>query len=512
MSHPNPKRFLAAALAAIAIVPTIAACTATPEEGSAPQLTIALPSAPTSLDPSQGSGGQNSIFQVPAYQGLLHISGNADVVPSLADSFEWTDDTNTQLTVKLHPDLKFSDGTDLNADAVKTSIEHFKEGQSVFSYVAASIASIETPDPLTVVFNLSEPTPALPTYLAENTGMGSIISPQALDDGVNLGTTTVGAGPYVLAESETVQGSVYTYTPNEHYYDQDAIKFGEIEIRVIENANTALSALQSGQVDVAYGQTDTFETATQAGLSTVAFPTNINGLWLQDQKGEVVPALGDVRVRQALQYAVDRASIADAVTLGAGAATYQSVTPDSLGYDASLELIYDYDVAKAESLLAEAGYPDGFTMEITAAPGPDNTTLAQAIAEQFGKIGVVVNIIPSSTFPEYAQQQESGAYSGTVVGLGMQGMLDAMSNVFGPSALVNPRHTDFADVNAAAAAASSESGDAGDEAWRDVNRMTVEQALVVPVTTIPSLYYWADTVTGVDGSSMMNPVFWSPAE
>ena len=209
---------------------------AAPASGSStkPVLTIALPSAPTSLDPSRGSGATNVQFQDPAYQGLLHAGGDGgQISPSLASSYQWLGTGNQRLKVVLRSGLQFSDGAPLNSDAVKVSAEHFASAGGQFAYVGQEVASIETPDPLTVIFDLKASDPTFPSGLAETSGLGMIISPQALTGGTNLGTTTDGAGPYELSQGQTVEGSTYTYLPNPHYYNTSGIKYSKIVIRVI---------------------------------------------------------------------------------------------------------------------------------------------------------------------------------------------------------------------------------------------------------------------------------------
>jgi peptide/nickel transport system substrate-binding protein len=505
-------RIGAVAVTTSAVILALVACSNQPTSAAKQTLTIAMSSVPTSLDPSKGSGGPNTLTQDPAYQGLLHVTGASTVSPNLAESFRWVGGGNTTFEIKLRPGLRFSDGTPLNANAVKTSIEHFKGNGSVFAYAASAISSIDTPDTSTVVFHLSQPTPEFPLNLAEGTGMGMIISPKALTEKIPLGTSTDGAGPYQLSSSGTVQGSVYTFTPNKYYYDPAAIKFGKIVVKVIADATTALSALRSGQVDVTYGELTTYKSAKSYGLNEVAYPINILGVWLLDQDGKLAPEFANVKVRQAIEFAIDRKSIAKAITAGTGVATDQNALPGTLGYLKSLENAYPYNPEKAKKLLAAAGYANGFSMSIAVPVGSDYGTLSQAFAEQLSKVGIKVSIDPASTFPAWVQQVLSNKFPGAVVGLSLLGMPAAMDNLFSANALMNPAHTNFSTVVDGAAAASKLSGAEATAAWSAVNKATVDEALQVPVTTEATIYYWGKSVTGVGDSSSANPVFFSPAK
>lgn len=502
------KSTVALAAAALALASLSGCSSAASTVHGKTTLTIATPQAPTSLDPSIGSGGQLTLFQDTAYQSLFHTVGNTGVAPSLASGYTWVGTGNTTLKVTLRPGIKFSDGTDLDSAAVKNWIAYFKKQDGAHAYAAATIASIDTPNKLTVVFHLSAPTPQLPANLAETTGMGAIGSPKALQDGAKLDQTTDGAGPFVLSTKATVQGSTYTYVPNPHYYDSKAIDFNKVVIKVIANANTAYDALRSGQVNISWGDSANYKAAKAAGLNEAAFPINLVGMWTSDPKGEIVPALGNIHVRQALQYAINRSAIAKvAAPNGTGEGTVQPVTPDSVGYNKSLESQYPYDPAKAKSLLAEAGYPNGFPMTISVAPaGGSELVVAQAIASQLAKVGVTVTLRTPATFNEWVQDVFTGKYE-VVIGLGLNGMPTTMDNLFNSPALLNYRNASYPDLISLAHTAAGLGGNAAEKAWEAVNAKEVKDAYELPVVDTSSIYYWNSSVKGVDGSSLLNPAY-----
>lgn len=482
-----------------------------------PSLRIALSSAPTSLDPSRGSGGSNATFQYPAYAGLLYIAGDGvTITPLLAESFGWASDDNTEFKLVLREGLMFSDGTPLDAVAVKASVEHYAKGGSVFSFVAAPIAEMVTPDNRTVVFKLSQPTPSFPADLAGDNGMGLIISPTAFGaDPEALGTSTVGAGPYMLSKDGTVEGSTYRYVPNPHYHDAASIAWAEIVLRVIQDPNTALSTLQAGDIDVSFGTPMNYTQATGAGVEVAIIASGVNGFWIQDHDGRVVKALANPDVRRAISLAIDRKGLAQGLTFGTGQATAQAPLKGTLGYDPTLEDLVSYDPDKARELLKAAGLEGGFTIPvIVPAFIPPTNLLSQAVASQLAEVGITLEITAAATFPEYAKAQESGSFAGTFVNLGMnQGMLSAMSMFFNPHGLLNPAHEELKAVLDPAAKASALSGDAAQKAWAEINRTVVADALTLPVVTDPSItYYEADRVTGVDRSAALNPVLIVPAK
>src|SRR5262249_41958618 len=151
--------------------------------------------------------------------------------------------------------------------------------------------------------------PIIPRLLVEGGNFGDIGCPKAVANPATLATQTCGAGQYVVVPSKTVIGDHYTYTPNPSYYDQAAIRFSEVDVKIITQPSTMLSAIGAGQLDVAYGDITTADQAAKAGLTVIHEPNGWDGLNIVDRSGTTSKPIGDVRVRQALNYALDRAAI-----------------------------------------------------------------------------------------------------------------------------------------------------------------------------------------------------------
>jgi peptide/nickel transport system substrate-binding protein len=480
---------------------------------SKPVLTLAMDSPPTSLDPSHSSGQSNSIYQAPAYQGLLHLQGNGAVVlTNLASSWKWIGSTNSELEIVLRPGLRFSDGTPLNAAAVKASVQHFAAGTGAFAYVGKEISTMATPNDRTVIFTLSAPDPTFAYDLAESVGLGFIISPKAISDNADLGTSTDGAGPYVLSQSGTIEGTTYTYLPNRYYYDPSAIKYSKIVIKVITDPNTALAALQSGQVDLTYGEPTNAKQATSAGFKVVANPGSTDLLVLEDDDGTLNPALANLDVRKAINYALDRPAIARTETLGTGQPTDQMASVGTIGYKASLERVYPYDVAKAKKLMAEGGYPHGFTLTTTAPEFMSTIyNVSQIVTAELAKIGITVQSTDGATFTAYIAAQNSGKYDSTIFSLPFTlGIPSTTSFVFATDGVGNPRHETYPDdILGAMQKANALGGAAGVKAWQAINTTIVDQALQAPIETESTIYFYAKGLKGVSGQAVENPVFFS---
>jgi len=331
------------------------------------ELTIATAGAPTggSVNPAAiGNGIPDQFFTLLAYDSLIIRQPDGTLAPGLALEWKYLDDKNTQFQMKLRPGVTFSDGSEFTAEAVKGSLEWWRDGTGLFASRFAGITSIDVTDDLTVVLNLAKSDAAWPQSFTQDR-YGPVISPIGIANEDALATETHGAGPYVLDTENTVLNSVYVYVPREDdYWNPDAIKWSKITIQVIADPSARLAAMQSGQVDVATGDATTADAAKSAGLNIAHAPYLWNSLILMDRAGSEFKPLGNEKVRQALQYAVERDVVAEAIFGDYGSANATMVTPGYDSYNQALEEQYTYDPDKARAMLAEAGYPDGFTMDV----------------------------------------------------------------------------------------------------------------------------------------------------
>src|SRR5262249_15163717 len=140
-------------------------------------------------------------------------------------------------------------------------------------------------------------------------GYGAVGCPKAVANPSSLAAQTCGAGQYVSVPSKTVLGDHYVFTPNPDYYDPAAIKFSEVDMKIISQPSTMLAAIRAGQLDVAYGDITTANAAKKAGLTVLHEANGWDGLNIVDRSGTTSKPIADVRVRQALNYALDREAI-----------------------------------------------------------------------------------------------------------------------------------------------------------------------------------------------------------
>jgi peptide/nickel transport system substrate-binding protein len=328
--------------------------------GGEQALSIGLDTPPTTFDPAQVSSGGTVVLPWQAvYDTLLRFEPDGTVVPNAAEDFTFNDE-RTELSLALREGMKFTDGAPVDSAAVKASLEHMRDGGGSDSSRLAGI-EIETPDELTVVITTPEPRGLLPNFLALAPGI--IASPDSLTS-ADLATTPVGSGPYTLDAGETTSGSTYSYVRNEDYWNAEAYPYDSLVMRVLEEQTARLSALRSGQINAGFVTTQAVAEAESAGFNLVQNNVNWAGLHIIDRDGSTVPALGDVRVRQAINMVFDREAIADSLFQGNAIVTNQIFNPGNEAYDESLLEEYPFDVEAARALMAEAGYADGFDVTI----------------------------------------------------------------------------------------------------------------------------------------------------
>jgi peptide/nickel transport system substrate-binding protein len=390
------RKRLAALAAAAAMALALTACTSDSDGsgsgragGTSESLTLGAVLPPTSFAANATNWGNESIFVQAVYDSLLRETPDAEIEPWLAT--EWSyDDTKTVLTMTLRDDVTFTDGTKFDADVAAQNLLRFKTGTSPQASAMALVSEVTAEDPTTLRITLSQPDPALLLSLAQNPG--AMASPASFD-AEDAQTNPVGSGPYVLDTEQTVVGSTYVFERNQDYWAPEDQHYQTLTINVLDNAQTQVNAIQGGQVDLLnLVDASSMEQVEAAGF--VAYPSENNwqGLFLFDRQGQLNPALGDVRVRQAIAHAIDRDAMLEAVAGGRGTVTGQIFNPDNPAYDESLDDQYPYDPDRAKELLDEAGYADGFTLQMPLVQL--GTTAVYDLTQQYlEEVGITVEFV-----------------------------------------------------------------------------------------------------------------------
>src|SRR6478672_9464742 len=246
-------------------------------------LTFGTAATPPTLNPATGDPAYGLLYQW-AYDPLVVMNGDGTFRAGLATKWGYVGEGNTTYELTLRDGVKFSDGTAMDAAAVKTYLD-YERGQTTGSMggLLASIESIEATGPLTLRINLSKADPGLTFNFAQAFGAGNIASPKAVADPTSLDNNTAGAGPYMLDPAQTVTGDHYVFVQNPNYWDKTRQHWTSVTVRAITNPSSMIQAMQAGQVQAALGDATTLTAAASAGLDVTAPPQTLTGLNLADR-------------------------------------------------------------------------------------------------------------------------------------------------------------------------------------------------------------------------------------
>jgi peptide/nickel transport system substrate-binding protein len=434
------------------------------------------------LDPAATTQGQPILqYLQPVYDTLIRRNADFTFSPMLATDWRYTNATNTTLEMELRDDVDFTDGTHFDAAAVKANLERTKAGTGAAAKQLATLDAVEVVDPTTVRLHLSQPMPTLELTLSFLAGM--MVSPTAFDS-PDLDQNPVGSGPFVFDKDAYVAGSAWAYDARPDYWDPSLQTYARLELTLITDGEARFNALKEGQIDIALGMTAQGEDAEAAGLKVIPFYVDWQGLILMDRGGEKQPALADKRVRQALNYAVDRQAIVDGVFNGNAIPTDQIFPETSPGYVADLENAYPYDLEKARQLLSEAGYADGLELHTPSVAALD--TYAQALAGMLAEVGVTLHIDTMET--GFIDAVISGEYESPVMSFGMEHPATDANLLYLPQAVFNPFHADLPQVDQLMAEAATLPADEAKPKYQEVNRIITDEAWFLVTHRVQSVY------------------------
>lgn len=479
-------------------------------------LTIGAALTPSSINPTLTTDGPPEEWYTElAYDPLIKLAPSTNKLePGLAASWKYIGSGNKVFQFTLRKNVKFSDGEPLTAAGVVKFLKYFEaNGAQGKQWLGGS--TITTEGPLTVRIKLPKPDALLPVFFSNNaTQMAFLIAPKGVKNPKLLDTQTLGAGPYMLDTSATVANSKYVYVPNPHYYDPSAIHWKKVVIQIIPTQSATLAALESNQIQVAEGDVSTVNTAKSAGLNVITAPEGPYGIFVTDAGGKQVPALKSPTVREALQYAIDRKAIATAVWQGYATTPAQQANVGMPGYDPSLNDAYSYNLKKAKQLLAQAGYPHGFSANMLISPQAGLSTMLQAVVADWKKIGVNVTIdsLPQSV---WLNSYENKLFPFSGLGVSFMEIPVAVENFYtGPAA----RTGDYMFPDLAKLMAKFQTLPFGSAASNAVitqmNRTITDSHYFLFVNTPKFMWYTAKSVTGVTANPVWpigDPTEWRPA-
>jgi len=459
-------------------------------------LTVVTVIPPQTLDPAK-TVQNNAWLEQLAYEPLIVRKSDGTMVGGLASSWRYEGNDNTKCVLKLRPGVTFSDGGKMDAQNV---VDHFAYVQKAGGQMAPFLTgdTFAATDPMTVTITAKAPNPNFPEILTQDYIIGGVISPAGLKAPAGLGTRTLGAGPYQLASS--VPGSSYTYVPNPNYYNKSAVHWSKVVIRVITSPQSALNAVRNGEADVTVGDPSTVDAAGKAGLQVAAAPLLWSGVILADRDGKMAAPLKDPKVRQALNIATDRAAISTALFKGIGVPTVQITVPGGYGYDPELNDAYRYDTTKAKSLLAAAGYPNGFPLRLATPQYQQLNLMAQALKQQWKQVGVDLQITDQANANQFTSDTFGGKYPAFMTAFGQLPIWMEGPSLFLPGAAFNPFHNTDPTLTSLYAQSSKASGDAKPALDRQVIGQVTNLGWFVPVVATNLPYYAGKKVGNVKTS------------
>ncbi|TQK20684.1 peptide/nickel transport system substrate-binding protein [Microbacterium sp. SLBN-154] len=442
-----------------------------------------------SWDPSQAHVGHQFVPYQLVYDTLVLREPDGELSPMLATEWSYNDD-RTVLTLELRDDVEFSDGEPFDAEAVVANFEHFKAGNGRQAVQLTQYESATAVDEDTVEITLAQPDPAFEFYLSQAAGL--MASPAAIEAGT-LETDPVGTGPYLYDAGSSVRDSQSVFTAKEDYWNPDLQKFDSVELRILEDLSARANAIVSGQVDWTTLDARTADQAEGAGMQIIPdYQVDWTGVTFFDRDGAINPVLADVRVRQAINYAVDRETLLEQLQLGRGTATSQVFGPESGAFVDDLEDYYTYDPDMARELLAEAGYEDG--LEITLPVIDGFATQITAIAQQLSEVGITVNQV-SAVPADYVADAVQRKFEAFNFNLFQGEAWVAINQIIAPTATYNPFQTTAPELEELIPVVQ-EGGEGSEAAAQDINRYVTENAWFLPLYRIDQIsVYDPETIT-----------------
>jgi peptide/nickel transport system substrate-binding protein len=486
----GPKAAAAALIVSSAMALTACGGGAPSGANGAPKttsLTLGAVQEIRSWDPAQAHVGHFLQPYQAAYDSLILREPDGKLSPMLATQWKYNE-ANTKLTVDLRTDVTFSDGAKFDAEAAKANLDHFKTANGPQQAQLTAVSGVALVDADTIELNLTAPDPSLEFYLSQAAGLMG--SPKALGTEA-IKTEPVGSGPYVMDKAATVKDSQSVFTARKDYWNKDLQKFEKVTFKTLVDLTARTNALVSGQVDATLLDPKTGKQAEGAKMNLVTNQVDWQGLLLMDRDGTKNAALGNVKVRQAINYAFDRKTIVDQVLMGQGTPTSQPFGKESGAWTEDLENYYSYDPAKGKSLLKEAGYETGVTLDVPAVPGFE-TQLA-VIKQQLNDIGITLNVGAAIT-NTYTSDVAAQKFTSIFFSLFQGEPWVATNQIISTKALYNPFKNTTPELQAKIDAVEHGGKDAGKMA-QDVNKYVVEQAWFAPLYRVNQMYYHNNKVT-----------------
>ncbi|MBJ6360115.1 ABC transporter substrate-binding protein [Paenibacillus sp. MAHUQ-46] len=366
---------------------------------------VIVPQDPDYLDPHLAVAAGTTEIMFNVFEGLLKPNEKGELYPAVAESYEISPD-GLAYTFKLRSGVKFHNGNPVKAEDVKYSYDRLAGADTgkPLNVSFAGIANIETPDESTVVFKLKENNSSFLTALT------AAIIPK---DYADSNTKPIGTGPFKF--KEYLPGQRLVVEKNETYYVSGIPSLDKVEFRIIPDQEAGFLTFKSGEADI-YPRIGT-EKLEELGDSyqAVSGPQNLVQVLVYNIAKK---PFDDIRVRQAINHAVNKDELIQGVAIGRGIKLGSHLSPIMKHYfQEGLEDLYAYDADKAKALLAEAGHADDISIKLSV---PSNyafhVSTGEVIAQQLSKVGIKVTIEPVEWAVWLERIYKGRDYEATIIG------------------------------------------------------------------------------------------------
>lgn len=402
------------------------------------ELIVALAEEPDMLDPTLSRTFVGRMVYAHMCEKLYDIDNDVNVVPQLAAELPEVSDDGLTATIKLREGLKFNDGTELNAEAVKTSLDRHREleGSARASELSA-VSAVEAVDEMTVRLTLSEPFSPLTATLADRSGM--IMSPAQLQKlGENFADEPVCVGPFTFVER--VAQDRIVLEKSEHYYDADQVHLDRVVFRAVTDGNIRLANLRSGDVHVidridtnlvAQAEADanlTTIAVTGLGYQAVDFNVgNANGLPPAPPGRVDTPMAQHPELRQAFSLAMDRDQLNQVVFNGLYEPACSPVPPHNPLAPPQASQCPKRDLDEAKRLIQSTGVPTPIRFEMIINTDTEGRRIGEAIQSMAAEAGFQITLRPVE-FAASLDESDAGRYEAFQIG--WSGRVDPDGNLY----------------------------------------------------------------------------------
>lgn len=458
-------------------------------------ISYAFSVGPTTLDPARISSLQEVLYLNPVYDRLVYLDPvTGDAGPMLATAWQvGSDEQGGFVDFTLRAGLSFPDGAAFGPDTVVANIQRSKaaKGSGVASDLAA-VSGAEKRDDNTVRLRTPGGAAWIPSVLGGRAGM--MISQDALD-APDLATKPVGIGMWQL---DRFDPSIVTYQATPGYWDSQAQASKRLELRFIPDDSARFNAVRSGDIDTTFIRPSQIKDAKAAGIDVVEVPGATTYAF---HMNTATPGLDDVRVRRALQKAVNRDAVSEQLLNGKCTSNDQLWAP-ALSSHADDVPVYPYDPAAARQELAAAGHANDLEVKLATADIDQYRRLAEILQAQFGEVGVkvAVQVAPASALRDLFGIRKAADMALSNTGLESDPS-QLVSEYLAPDGLFNPGGSAIPGVQELAAQALGES-DAAKRAslYQQISTLARDNAGYLSICSPAFLFATSDQVSGFKGA------------